>query len=141
MRTRTQPRRRTWRSRPLSYVRVRVTLAALLAALLAAVLGTLLFLTSLRTALVNQLITSAQQQVGVVAAQLKGGESPAQVVADRQERHRDPDPRRDRQHRGLRPPARDHAAAQHPGTSSAVHVRRLIDEYVVVAGPTPKPGA
>jgi signal transduction histidine kinase len=61
-------------------VRVRVTAAALLVALVVAIVGAVIFVTSLRSALEQGLVTSAKQEVASVQAQLADGESPKQAV-------------------------------------------------------------
>src|SRR4029077_5331496 len=63
-----------------SSVRVRVTAAAMLVALVVAALGAIIFMTSLRSALEQGLVTSARQEVASVQAQLQAGEPPAQAV-------------------------------------------------------------
>ena len=72
-------RRSAQKSAPNS-VRVRVTAAAVLVALVVGVVGAALFVSTLRSALEQGLVTSAEQEVESVQAQLKGGESPAQAV-------------------------------------------------------------
>lgn len=63
-----------------SSVRFRVTAAAMLVAVVVVTIGATLFVSSLRSALEKGLVTSAEQQVAVVQAQLNQGESPAQAV-------------------------------------------------------------
>ncbi len=67
------------RSTPSS-VRIRVTGAAILVASVVALLGAVVFVSSLRSALEQGLVTSAEQEVQSVQAQLAGGESPDQAV-------------------------------------------------------------
>lgn len=66
--------------RARSSVRFRVTAAAMLAAIVVAVVGAALFVSSLRSALEQGLVTSAEQQAQDVQAQLDQGESPDQAV-------------------------------------------------------------
>lgn len=121
------------RSLPLSHVRVRVTAAATLAALAAAVVGSLLFMGSLRSSLDRGLVTSGEQQVQSVQAQLDGGESPDQAVVsgkndilvqivDAQGAVLATD------HPRVTTPIRTT-----PGTARRVRVPHLTDSYVVVA--------
>jgi signal transduction histidine kinase len=121
------------RARPLSRVRVRVTLAATLAALAVAALGSLLFVVTLRTAMDRQLLSSGEQQVQGVQAQLHQGEAPAQAVATGKNDIviQIVDDRGD-------VVATDHPRvttplATRPGTAKGVRVKRLEDRYVVVA--------
>ena len=66
--------------RAQSSVRVRVTAAAMLVAIVVAALGAIIFMTLLRSALEQGLVTSARQEVASVQAQLQAGEPPAQAV-------------------------------------------------------------
>jgi signal transduction histidine kinase len=67
-------------SRPLSSVRVRVTLVATLMATLVATIGSLVFVSELRSALERNLLASSEQQVSAVQARLRANESEAQAV-------------------------------------------------------------
>jgi signal transduction histidine kinase len=125
-------RQRT-RWRPLSYVRVRVTLAATMAALLVALLGAGLFLVSLRRAMENQLVTSAQQQIAEVQALLRSGDDPRDAVLTGKS---------DVIIQLLGPQgqivASDHPRVhstllEQPGTDKDVKIHQLEDHYVVVA--------
>jgi signal transduction histidine kinase len=133
------PNQARWR--PLSYVRVRVALAATLAALLVALLGSGLFLVSLRRAMENQLITSAQQQIAEVQALLRSGDAPRDAVLTGKS---------DVIIQLLGPQgqivASDHphvhaTLRDRPGMDKDVKIRRLEDHYVVVAARSnPGPG-
>ncbi len=125
-------RQRT-RWRPLSYVRFRVTLAATMAALLVALLGAGLFLVSLRRAMENQLVTSAQQQIAEVQALLRSGDDPRDAVLTGKS---------DVIIQLLGPQgqivASDHPRVhstllEQPGTDKDVKIHQLEDHYVVVA--------
>ena len=120
-------------ARPLSYVRVRVTLAATAAALLVALIGSAVFVGSLRSTLTTQLQSSGQQQVEEVQAQLDQGETPAQAVVTG---------KNDIVLQVVDPSgtvvATDHPQVtvpllSSPGTKQKVRVRGLEDDYVVVA--------
>jgi signal transduction histidine kinase len=121
------------RPRPLNQVRVRVTVVATLAALAVGVIGSLLFMTTLRGAMDRQLITSGDQQVQGVQAQLNGGESPERAVVTG---------KNDIVIQIVDPAgtviATDHPRVTtpmrtEPGTAKGVRVKRLEDNYVVVA--------
>jgi signal transduction histidine kinase len=127
--------------RPLSYVRIRVTLAATLAALLVALLGSGLFLYSLRRAMENQLVTSAQQQIAEVQALLRGGGDPRDAVltgkSDVIIQILGP---------GGQIVATDHPRIHStlrdtPGVEKNVRIHKLTDDYVVAAARShPGPG-
>ena len=116
-------------------VRVRVTAAALLVALVVAIVGAVIFVTSLRSALEQGLVTSAEQEVASVQAQLTEGESPKQAVVSG---------RNDvivqivsddgrvvaTDHRHVSTPLRTT-----PGSVRGVRVAGLRDPYIVVAEP------
>ena len=117
----------------LSYVRVRVTAAALLAALAVGVLGSVLFVNSLRNDLTNGLVSSSQQLALAVRAQLAEGEEPERAVASG---------KNDVLVQVVGPDgtvlATDHPQVSTPlrttpGTSLRVRVPGLTDSYVVVA--------
>jgi len=127
-------------ARPLSYVRVRVTLAATVAALLVALVGAGVFVTTLRSTLTTQLQTSGQQQVEEVQAQLDQGQTPAQVVVT----GKNDIVIQVVDHTG-RVVASDHPYVttpllSGPGTSRKVKVEGLEDPYVVVARVATKGG-
>jgi signal transduction histidine kinase len=65
----------------LAPIRVRVTAVAALAVLLAALLGSLLFLRVLHTSLEAGLVSTNEQSIADIRAQLRDGASPAEVVA------------------------------------------------------------
>ena len=129
----TPSRSRGRRSRLLSSVRVRVTLAATLAALAAALVASGLFLVSLRHSMENQLITSARQQIAEVEVQLRSGENPKdavltgkgdviiQLLGSQGEIVATDHPR-------VRETLREK-----PGTDKDVKLRQLEDHYLVVA--------
>ncbi|MEO5652893.1 MAG: ATP-binding protein [Marmoricola sp.] len=118
----------------LNHVRVRVTAAALLAALVVGVLGSFLFVNSLRNDLTNGLISSSEQQMQAVRAQLAQGEVPERAVVSG---------KNDvlvqvigangnviaTDHAKIRAPLRST-----PGISKRVRVNGLSESYVVVAG-------
>ena len=121
------------RRRPLSYVRFRVTLVATMAALLVALLGAGLFLVSLRHAMENQLVTSAQQEIAEVQALLRSGDDPRDAVLTGKS---------DVIIQLLGPQgqivASDHPRVrstllEQPGTDKDVKIHQLEDHYVVVA--------
>lgn len=124
----------------LRNVRVRVTLAATGAALAVAVIASVLFVFSLRTGMGNELRSSAEQQVQTVQAQLNEGETPDEAVATG---------KNDiviqiidgtgtviaSDHPRVTTPMRTT-----PGTADRVRVKRLEDDYVVVARRAKKGG-
>jgi signal transduction histidine kinase len=120
-------------ARPLSHVRIRVTAAATMAALVVTVVGAFLFVTSLRSSLEKGLVTSGEQQLQSVQAQMRSGETPAQAVVsgkndilvqilDAQGKVIATD------HPRVTLPIRTT-----PGTASGVRMHGLEDAYVVVA--------
>ncbi len=121
------------RHQGLSYVRVRVTAAALLVALVVGVVGSVLFVNSLRNNLTNGLISSSEQLAQTVRAQLAEGEVPEQAVASGKN-----DILVQVIDAGGSVIATDHPRITTPlrttpGTSVRVRVDGLADTYVVVA--------
>jgi signal transduction histidine kinase len=119
--------------RAKSSVRARVTAAVLLVALVVATVGAFLFVTTLRSALEQGLMTSAKQEVDSVQAQLKAGEPPGQAVVSGRN-----DVIVQIVSDDGRVVATDHQAVitplrRTPGSARDVRVKGLVDPYIVVA--------
>ena len=120
--------------RAKSSVRARVTAVALLVALVVATVGAFLFVTTLRSALEQGLVTSAKQEVASVQAQLEAGEPPLQAVLS----GRNDDVIVQIVSEDGRLVVTDHDSATTPlrttpGTVREMRVKGLDDPYIVVA--------
>ncbi len=119
--------------RSLSYVRIRVTAAALLAALVVGVIGSILFVNSLRGDLTSGLVSASQQQAQAVRAQLAEGEVPERAVASGKNDVLVQVIGADGSVVATDHPRVTVPLRTTPGTSQRVRVAGLSDSYVVVA--------